>query len=209
LSLTERKYYIGGRLIGGKPFGGKQALGLDHFDGDEAPEAGIVAGGAEEIGFRLVDDPFTDGVLMNMGDLVHEEAELIVLDPEGAAAVLPEMVFLQAPEGLAIFFKALEHPIAAEVHFHFNGLQQCGGGIFLKVPLEIGGRSSVPCADNEVEVVGHEAPGVKVHPLSMDKVVQGVGNHLFVGRPDKQIYLIYYVECQEKTGVKRKVRFFI
>lgn len=187
---------FGVNSVGGEPFRGKQALRLDYFDGDEAADAGVVAGRAEEIGFRLVDDPFANGVLVDMSDPVHEEPGLSVLDPKGAAAILPKVELLQPTERFAVFFETLEHPVPAQIHFHFNGLQQCRGSIFLKVAFEIGGRRAVLCAEDKVEVAAHEAPGIEVEALRTDKMVQDIGNYLFVGGPNKQINLIYYIECQ-------------
>lgn len=184
-------------------------MGLDHFDGYEAADARIIAGGAEEIGFRLVDDPFADGVLMDMGDPVHQEARLVVFDPKRAAAVLPKMIFLQEPEGFTVFFEAPEHPIPAKVHFHFDGFQQCRGSIFFEVALEIGGRCSVPRPKHKVKMAAHQAPGIQVQALRTDKMVQGIGNRLFIGGPNKQIDLIYYVECQKMTGIEGDIWLFI
>jgi hypothetical protein len=172
-------------------------------------DTGIVAGRAEEIGFRLIDDPFANGVFVNMSDSIHEEAGPVVLDPERAAAVLPKMIFLQAPEGLAVFFEALQHPFAAEVHFDFDRFEEGGRRKLFKVSFEISGSRAVSCTEYKVEVAAHEAPGIKVQALSMDEVIQRVGNHLFVGGSDKQIDLIHYVECQKITGVERENGFFI
>jgi hypothetical protein len=158
---------------------------LDDLDSDEAVDTGIVAGGAEEVGFRLVYDPFANGVLVDVGDPVHEEPGLAVFDPKGAAAVLPEMILLQPPEGLAVFFKTMEHPIATEVHFHFDGFQQGRGGISLEVPFERRRRHTVFCAEHEMEVAAHEAPGIEVEARLADEVVQCVSDNLFVGRSDK------------------------
>lgn len=156
---------------------------LDDFDRHEAGDASIVAGGAKEVGFRLVDDPFANGVLMDVGDAVHEEAGLAAFDPERAAAVLPKMVFLQHPEGPPIFFKALEHPLAAEIHFHFDGFQQCRRGEFFEVPFEISGGGPVFCTQHEVEVAAHQAPGEEVEALGMDKMGQRIGDDLLIGGP--------------------------
>jgi len=209
LSLTGRKYYKLAISVGRKPFHGYQALGLDHFDGDEAVDADIVAGGAEEVGFRLVDDGFAYGVLVDMGDLVHEETGLVILDAQRAAAILPEGILIQPPEGFAIFFEAVEHPFPAKVHFHFDGLQQCRGRIFLKIPFKIGRGSGVPCAQHEMKVAAHKAPGIKVQALRADKMVQGIDDHLFVSGPYEQVNLIYYIECQKIAGVKRYQRLVI
>src|ERR1700677_2237763 len=111
---------FGGNSVSGKPFRGKQALRLDYFDGDEAADAGVLAGRTEEIAFRLVDDPFANGILVDMSDPVHEEPWLSIFDPKGAAAILPKMELLQPPERFAVFLETLEHPIPAQVHFHFN-----------------------------------------------------------------------------------------
>lgn len=200
---------FGGNSVGGESFPGKQALRLDYFDGDEPADAGVIAGRAEEIGFGVVDDPFANGVLVDMSDPVHKEPGLSVLDPKGAAAILPKLVFLQPPEGFTIFFETLEHPIAAQVHFDFDGFQQCGGGIFFKVPFEPGGRCTVLCPEHEVQVAAHETPGIKVEALHADNMVQGIGNCLFVSGPYEQIDLIYYIECQEITGVKGEDWLFI
>jgi hypothetical protein len=60
-----------------------------------------------------------------------------------------------------------------------------------------------------VEVAAHEAPGIEVKALGADKMVQGIGDHLFVGGTNKQINLVYYIECQEIAGVKGENRLFI
>src|SRR5580704_1152716 len=119
------------------------------------------------------------------------------------------MVFLEAPEGFTVLFEPLEHPIPAKVHFHLDGFQQCRGGIFLEVPFEVGGCSSVLCAKHEVEMAAHQAPAIKMEAMGVDKMVKRIGDHLFVGGSDKQIDLIYYIECQEITRVKGNARFFI
>jgi hypothetical protein len=209
LSLKGRKYYNWETLVRRQPFGGKHGLRLDHFDGYKTANAGVVTCGAEEVGFGLVDDPFANRVLMGMYDPVHQEARLVVTDPEGAAAVLPKLIFLQSPEGFTGFFEALKHPFPAKVHFHFNGFQECRGGIFLKVPFEISGCGSVLCPEDEVEMAAHEAPGIKLKALALGEVVKGIGDDLFISGPCEQINLVYYVECQEITRVKRENRLFI
>ena len=47
-----------------------------------------------------------------------------------------------------------------------------------------------------MEVTTHEAPGIKVETLALYEVIQRVGDDAFVGRPYKQIDLVYYIECQ-------------
>jgi hypothetical protein len=60
-----------------------------------------------------------------------------------------------------------------------------------------------------MKVTAHEAPGIEVKALRADKVVEGVCNHLFIGRPYEQVDLVYYIECQEITGIKRNIRLAI
>jgi hypothetical protein len=58
-------------------------------------------------------------------------------------------------------------------------------------------------------MAAHEAPGIQVQTLGADEVVQGIGDSLFVSRPNKQINFVYYIECQEITGVEGDDRLFI
>ena len=188
-------------LVLRQQFDAKEALLLDDLYFYEAAQTGIVSCGAEDIGFRQLDDLFPNRVFVDMLNPVEQGLGGIVVDPQGAAAILPQMKFFQAAQGLGIFFEMPHHPFLAEVHFHFYCFQDGGGGEFFKIPLEVGGCRAFFCLDDEVKVAAHQAPGVDGEATGIDKKVEGVCDHLFVGWSNKNINLIYGIQGQNVTSV--------
>src|SRR6185437_15718788 len=187
----------------------ENALLLDDPHIDQAADPGIVTGAAEHISLRLFDDPFADGVLMDMGDTVKQTAWLLIVDTERAAAVLPQMEFFYPPQGFTIVLEMTHHPVPAEVHLHLYRLENDRSSIFFEIPFEIGRRGGLPGPHDQVEMTGHKAPGIDDQPLGLDKVIERVGDSLLVSRPNEYVYFVHRIEGQKIGGIDRKDRFLL
>jgi hypothetical protein len=52
-----------------------------------------------------------------------------------------------------------------------------------------------------MKMVGHQAPGMNDQPLVVNKMIEGMHNHLFVHRSDKYIYPIYRIKGDKIAGL--------
>src|SRR5260221_23865 len=144
-----------------------------------------------------------------MGLKDEQDPGMFAVDAQWAAAVLPQIKFLQTAERLGILFKMPRHPFPAEIPLHFYCFEDCRCCKFLKIPFKIGGGCTVLCPDHEVKVAAHQAPAVNGQSLCFDKIIQGVCDRLLIIRPDEYIDLIHGVQCQNVTGVKGEFRLII